>query len=176
MKLLLVALGICSLALPCFAQHDQHFAVQAASVSPIVDGSQHPELIGDAAAVKAFLVSAAYGLRSSGGDDRLAAQISRIGLDTADVVRLRAAIKSYSDILETSLKARNAAAQDAKTGLLDPVIATATFVSLSKQLDSDTDSAWQAILGTISEAGATKLAAHIAYVKTKMKIVPPPQM
>jgi hypothetical protein len=138
-------------------------------------GSEHPELIPDNAAIKAFLLAIAE--PSDAGPKelaRLAAKLQAVGLTEADrealvphVLGFADAWRSYAETAR-QLNAKIGAGSDpraindrtALVGTMD-LLASVTFASMTSRL---------------SPPGATRLREHIQAIKKKMYIVPPPDM
>ena len=82
---------------------------------------------------------------------------------------------SSFDARAEAQKARIAGAREAVKR--NPTTTTfAELVATDGQLDRLLADTYSAVLQSLSPEGAVKLQEHVAYIKTKIKILPPPKM
>jgi hypothetical protein len=155
-------------------QHDHSSHAPRPTVSPLVDGSEHPELIPDHVAIRALMQT----LRISPYPDMLAmeqlhARVARVNLSDAD-----------KDILvrELGIFDTRASQQQARIESVRPFPATADRTAIARYVEEQerfgsliVDHYGQ-LLASLSPEGAAKLQEHLLHVKSRIKIYSPPDM
>jgi hypothetical protein len=145
-------------------------------VEPLADGAKNPELISDEVALRALLMTIATPTNNPTVSQAAAlrAKVGRMKLDEADLTILAQGLGGFHG-LATAQRARIAAAREIGQRSPSPS-AFANIVAADRQLDTLVADSYRELLQSLSPAGAAKLQEHLAYVKTKIKIVPPPNM
>lgn len=152
-----------------------HQQDQPNKVEPIADGSKDPNSISDDVALRVLFTSLALPANPSPQESaRLRTKIHRMNLSDDDTQLL---IKEITDL---SSRARNQNTQIAvarQVAYNQPSAATQNAVlEADQQLQVIIQDSYNRLLQVFSSEGASKLQAHLAYIKTKIKIIPPPKM
>jgi hypothetical protein len=149
-------------------QHESH-----AKVGILIDGAKTPDLISDQTAVKIFFLSITEPADATPEQfARLNVKISRIGLDPTDRDILIAAVQQFHQRF-TALKIRS---DNLARQIAAGTASRQQFVDVQKQIELGALGAHQSLLARVSPDGATRLKNHLAYLKTKIKVIPPPKM
>ena len=176
-----IALPLLVFSLPLQAQHQHPTSPPLGSksiVKLIADGSKEPQMIPDEAALRVLFLSIAIPTdptqRQLANYDN---KIRRMSLNSADRNVFISAMKSFhaqKQVHQASLALSSQQmkfAVPATTGpILNKIVATNGLID---KLAVDT---YNSLSLTLSPEGWDKLKAHLAYAKTKMKLIPPPPM
>jgi hypothetical protein len=173
-----------AIAVALFAQsHANHMHSSASGVTAppgVIDGSLHPELIPDEAAITVFWISIMEPPNSDPlARDRFDAKIHKMDLPATDAEILWAAAQQFQSAFEPY---RDQARQLAEASVAKAVPA-ATLKALAQQradvaasIDRLASTNHAGILGRLSPKGAVAFRENLMDVKLHMKIVPPPKM
>jgi hypothetical protein len=141
----------------------------------LADGSRHPELIADATANKAFFMSVSEPTNAKPAEsDRMRAKISPLGLTTRDEAILVAGLTTFHDAWQplrqrTSLVAAGISSKADTVGI-------GNYHATQGQIDDLCSNTFLRLKSQLSRDGVAKLDAHLARIKTRVKIVPKPRM
>jgi hypothetical protein len=140
------------------------------TLEPIADGTKDPASIPDEIALRVLF------LTNPGPTDtaRLKAKFGHMKLNEADMTIL---LQEHSLLngLASPQRADVAAAREALQS--NPTRAAfETLAAADRQLDVAAANTYRQLLGSLSPEGAAKLREHVAYIKTKIKVLPPPNM
>jgi hypothetical protein len=139
-------------------------------VEPLADGTKDPSSISDEVALRVLFLTNP----SLSDTVRLKAKFGHMHLEESDMTILLQGLGSLN-ALATPQRERIAAAREAEQR--NPT--AAGFENLAaedRQLDVTAADTYRRLLGSLSPAGAAKLQEHVAYIKTKVKVMPPPNM
>lgn len=169
------ALTVC-LVSQLIAQHEGHASMAPKLTAPVVDGATKPELITDEAAIHMFVMSLATPPNGTSEQSaRLRAVLSRAGFSNSDLQTIQNRLLASYDQLK--------AARDAIEAVQKQFGFTAVtagqrelLVAQHKRLVTLAVATHNDFLSAVSLDGAQKLKEHIQYVKSRIKIVPPPRM
>jgi hypothetical protein len=144
-------------------------------MAPKVDGALHPELISDQEAITVFFVSTATPHNATPQDlRRLDARIRRMGLNESDrAMTIRYIQEFYDNFMPYKNSAATLAAQIHASP--DPVL-TQRRTAVVLSVEALTARTFGSLAASLSPDGALRLRNHIAYLKTRMKIVAAPPM
>lgn len=146
-------------------------------VQPIVNGSVHPELVPDEAALRVLFIAVAEPETAPPEDlQRLRNKVSRMRLSEPDMqvfIRLMAAFHKGRTLHEANIQAIPA---QSATGLNSSVEAGAKMIGEQNAITALALDTFNSLLVQLSPDGAAKLRDHLNYVKTRIRIIPPPQM
>ena len=141
----------------------------APMVEPLADGTKDPASISDAVALRALFMTT-----SPGDIRRIRAKFGRTQLEEADMKLLVQGLDRLQGLAGPQ-QAQIAVARSAARG--NPSRAAFdNLAALDRQLDTIAADTYRELLLSLSPAGAAKLREHVAYAKTKIKIMPPPNM
>lgn len=142
---------------------------------PKIDGAIHPERNSDQEAITLFYVSTSLPTLSTPTDlRRVHSQLGRMGLNELDRA---AALRSINTFHDSFLPYKVSAASMADRLRMKPDAEVARQrVMLIRSVDVLALRSYQALSAQLSTEGATKLREHVAYLKTKMKVVAAPTM
>jgi hypothetical protein len=144
-------------------------------VEPIADGTKNPALIPEAVALRVLFLTPANSSTAGLSDAaRLRAKLGRMQLDDSDMAVVTQALAQLQPQATQQL-ARIADLREEGRRLGTPV-SFAALAALDGQLDQTVTDTYRQLLLALSPAGAAKLRDHVAYIKTKIKIIPPPNM
>ena len=178
---------ICLSMLTCAAALGQHqhgaadpksVAPRSSLVQPIADGSKNPASIPDDAALRVLFLTIAVPPGASG--QQLASfesKIHRIGFADADRKLFLAAMNSFH--VDKQKHQQNLASFYAQMKAAPAAANRATLQSIAAEngaIDQLSLKTYNTLLDQLSPDGAARLKQHLAYAKTRMKIVPPPPM
>lgn len=141
----------------------------------LADGSRHPELISDATAIKVFLMSVSEPTNAKPAEaDRMRAKISPLGLTKRDEAALIAGLTTFHDSWQplrqrTSLIAAGISSKADTVGI-------GNYHVTQGQIDDLCSNTLLRLKSQMSRDGVAKLDAHLARIKTRVKIVPKPRM
>jgi hypothetical protein len=146
-----------------------------AKVEPLADGTKNPAAVPDAVALRVlFLTTSAPANPTATQTRRLQAKLGRMNLGQPDMTIFEQRLRAF-DALATAQKARIADAREA--GKRNPTTAAvAGLVAADGQMDTLLANAYSELRQSLSPEGAAKLQEHLAYIKTKIKVLPPPKM
>jgi hypothetical protein len=144
-------------------------------LQPLADGTKNPAAIPDEVALRILFLTTTVPANATATETRRQqAKLGRMNLNQADMTVLLLRLRAF-DALATTQKARIADAREAVKR--DPTTTTfAKLVAADGQLDTLLADTYSAVLQSLSPEGAVKLQEHVAYIKTKIKILPPPKM
>ncbi len=168
----ILALQITLICVPnvlCF-QHESHTQAAVAN-RMVVDGSKTPELISDETALRAFFITLA---EPKSADDaaigRLRAKVAQIGLTPEDASMVIAAAQDFHGPATECLRRMRDA--NSRPGGPD----RAAYMQAYNDVGQAIRAAYNGLLLRLSPEGREKLASHLQYVKTRIRIIPPPDM
>jgi hypothetical protein len=140
------------------------------TLEPIADGTKDPASISDEIALRVLF------LTNPGAADpvRLKAKFAHMKLKAADMTIL---LQQHS-VLNALASPQRAGVTAAREALQrNPSRAALDNLSAADhQLDLAAANTYRQLLGSLSAEGAAKLREHVAYIKTKIKVLPPPNM
>jgi hypothetical protein len=158
------------------ASQSQTAHLQASTLPPgVISGAEHPEMVSDESAMKAFLLAMA---EPSSADPekmaRLKAKLKAVGLGQRDNDELVSHVhgfadawKSYAEMARQLSKRINETA-DAR--------AMNDRTALVGKMDLLVSTTFEGMIARLSPAGADRLKAHLQTVKKRMYVIPPPDM
>jgi len=151
--------------------HSQH----AVSGRPVIDGAVSPHLISDETAVRMFLLAAAEPPDADkAGIIRMRTKLVPIGLKPDDYATLVRAIQSFHVQLQAHKRELERLAAQLRTAPDSTTMAA--YVAEHHNLGKSASDIYTSVLARVSADGAEKLRAHIARVKTRIRIIPGPDM
>jgi hypothetical protein len=157
------------------AQHENHIMRANRITAAVLDGSKTPELIPDEAAAHMFILGlAAPDNGTTAQDLRIRAALMRSGLGESDIRTVKSRIMAVHDQIRNLVEGIETIRQ--RLGPNPPVGARQDLVNQHKQIRALTLATYNGTLASLSIEGAEKLREHIQYVKTRIKIIPPPPM
>jgi hypothetical protein len=140
-----------------------------------ISGAEHPELISDETAIKAFLLAVA--VPSSFTPEELATAKTKlvpIGLNAQDSARLLLSVQGFADAWGPyRAQAGKLAARIKATGDQQAFADHRMIIATIDQLVSST---FASILSQLSADGVTRMRAHIERIKSRIWIIPSPDM
>jgi hypothetical protein len=162
-----------------FAQeHVHHSATPTSRVS--IDGAVHPELISDQEAITIFFLTIMEPPTAGEIEKaRFSAKTGRMHLVEQDAALLWAAAQRFHEQFQPHKERADRlarAAGDHGKSSDDRTAAQLQRISVVRNIDDLALTTYTDVLARLSPAGAESLKAHIAYVKTKMQIIPGPKM
>jgi hypothetical protein len=142
---------------------------------PLVDGSKNPELIPDHVALRALIQTIVVPSQPT-DDERKQFELrtARMDLTEEDSELLLTELGRFHDQMMIQ-KARIEAARPRSVASANEV-AIGIYAGEQARLGDMIVGLYNSLLGSLSRDGATKLREHLAYVKTRMKIFPTPNM
>jgi len=168
---LMVSTVLAGTVLGLLAQHQNH----PSTVTPLVDGSKNPALISDQTAIKIFVLSISEPPDATTEQlSRLKAKLLRVGLSDRDTATLIAHVTaSHGQLVEYQAQG---AVLAKRLQMVPDETTKRELVGVQMQIERLAASTYSSILAGVSPDGAAKLGNHISYIKTKIKIIPPPKM
>jgi hypothetical protein len=144
-------------------------------VQPLADGANRSESISDDVALRALFLNLAVPPNPNAEQSaRLRVRVARMRLDDQDFKILTEELGRFYGLMAEQ-NARIAAARDVSR--LNPTsTALAKVVETDQQLSTLVRNSYDALVSKLSPSGRANLQAHITYVKTRIKIIPPPDM
>jgi len=143
-------------------------------VAPVIDGAETPELISDEAALRLLFTAIAIppnpAPEVAARSDR---RIRAIGLDAADQEILRQEMRLYHTLSTRQLQRIASVREAGRHG--GPAVAAALKLE-DAQLTLLAVNAYDTLLSALTPSGAASLQAHVAEMKPRIKIIPPPDM
>jgi hypothetical protein len=162
---------------PCLARQSEHTVHSQARnlIAPIIDGAKNPERIPDQTAIKVFLIAVAEPPNATSEQlKRLRAKIQLAKLNDADIAVFIAEVAAFHSQWQAYQS------QADKIGHLNRSNPNPSLrrglTNIHVQISNLANATFQSILKHVSPEGAQNLLAHLAYVKTKIKVIPPPKM
>jgi hypothetical protein len=143
-------------------------AINSAAVEPIADGTKNPSSISDEVALRVLL------LTNPSDTAHLKIKLGRMHLDEADMTILLQELGSLN-ALATPQRVIITAAREAEQR--NPTaVGFENLAAADRKLDVMAADTYRRLLGSLSPSGMAKLQEHVAYIKTKVKVMPPPNM
>jgi hypothetical protein len=144
-------------------------------VSPVIDGAKTPELIPDDVALRTLLGTIALPAAPSLKEQaRVNSKLQLLGLDAQDQQVLTQELRLYYTA-SAERKQRMASIRQSVGINYGPTTWTA-LVQEDQALSRLAVDTYSMLLTALSPAGALRLQEHVAQIKTKIKITPPPNM
>ena len=148
---------------------------QGVRLEPAIDGSKNPELIPDRAALRSLLLAISVPPNPDQEETaRLRMRVGRMNLDESDIGVLVQELGRFHGLV-TAQRARIDQSR-ATAKLVSNPAALRWFMDEDNELNTLAEDAYDNLLRELSAEGSTKLREHLDYVKTKIKIYPPPDM
>lgn len=156
-------------------QHENHPMSASPLVAQLVDGSKTPELIPDEAAIQMFILSlAAPDNGTPAQDARIRAAVMRSDLREGDIQIVKGKISEVHAQMRTLVTGIEDIHR--RMGTNPPTAARQDLVNQHTQIRTLALATYNGMLASLSGEGAGKLRQHIQYVKTRIKLIPPPPM